>query len=203
MIGGCAPEPPGKGLAALCKPALTHVIPDFATALLRCYYNIALEREKKMLRNILISILHIRRWFCLLTLGALVLLASCGNATTTGSTAATTNTPAGSTPTTAASTPTTATSGSTMKVTIMTDSSGSFAFSPATLTVPVGTMVTWTNMTGAPHTVTSDDGKSFDSGTANPISAQGGTFSFTFTKAGTFAYHCQFHTFMKGTIIVK
>jgi hypothetical protein len=30
MIGGAAPEPPGKGLAALCKPAFTHVIPDFA-----------------------------------------------------------------------------------------------------------------------------------------------------------------------------
>ena len=184
--------------------------------LLCCYYNIALEREKKMQRKILIPVLHTRSWFCLLTLGALVLLAACGNATTTGSTAAPTNTPAGSTPTTvnakgygnttpttAASTPTTTTSGPTKKVTIMTDSSGPFAFSPATLTVPVGTMMIWTNMTGAPHTVTSDDGKSFDSGTANPIGAQGGTFSFTFTKAGTFAYHCQFHTFMKGTIIVK
>jgi plastocyanin len=85
----------------------------------------------------------------------------------------------------------------------MTDSSGSFAFSPATLTISVGTTVIWMNTTGAPHTVTSDDGKSFDSGINTPIGAQGGTFSFTFTKAGTFAYHCQFHTFMMGTIIVK
>lgn len=159
-----------------------------------------------------------------MTLGALVLLAACGNATTTGSTAAptpTTNTSVGSTPTTVnakgygnttpttvaatptTTTPTTTTSGPTKKVTIMTDSSGSFAFSPATLTVSVGTTVTWTNMTGAPHTVTSNDGKSFDSGINTPIGAQGGTFSFTFTKAGTFAYHCQFHTFMMGTIIVK
>ena len=172
-----------------------------------------------MQRKTLTSILHARSWFCLLTLGALVLLAACGNATTTGSTAAptpTTNTSVGSTPTTvnvkgygnttpttAASTPTTTTSGPTKKVTIMTDSSGSFAFSPATLTISVGTTVTWTNTTGAPHTVTSDDGKSFDSGINTPIGAQGGTFSFTFTKAGTFAYHCQFHTFMMGTIIVK
>jgi len=172
-----------------------------------------------MQRKTLTSILHTRSWFCLLTLGALVLLAACGNATTTGSTAAstpTTNTSVGSTPTTvnakgygnttpttAAATPTTTTSGPTKKVTIMTDSSGSFAFSPATLTISVGTTVIWTNTTGAPHTVTSDDGKSFDSGINTPIGAQGGTFSFTFTKAGTFAYHCQFHTFMMGTIIVK
>ncbi len=167
-----------------------------------------------MQRKTLTSILHARSWFCLLTLGALVLLAACGNATTTGSTAPTptTNTSVGSTPTTVNATPTTAaatptptttTSGSTKKVTITTDSSGSFAFSPATLTISVGTTVTWTNMTGAPHTVTSDDGKSFDSGINTPISAQGGTFSFTFTKAGTFAYHCQFHTYMMGTIIVK
>ena len=76
------------------------------------------------------------------------------------------------------------------------------AYSPNPVTVAVGTTVTWTNMTVAPHTVTSDDG-TFDSGAANPIRAQGGTFSFKFMKAGTFAYHCQFHTYMKGTIVVK
>jgi amicyanin len=86
---------------------------------------------------------------------------------------------------------------------ITTDSSGSFAFSPATLTIKTGTTVTWKNTTAAAHTVTSDDGKSFDSGTSNPITAQTGTFSFTFTKAGTFAYHCAIHPFMKATIIVQ
>jgi plastocyanin len=29
------------------------------------------------------------------------------------------------------------------------------------------------------------------------------TFSFTFPKAGTFAYHCTIHPFMKGTIVVS
>jgi amicyanin len=86
---------------------------------------------------------------------------------------------------------------------IITDSSGSFAFSPATLTIKTGTTVTWKNTTSVPHTVTSDDGKSFDSGTANPIAAQTGTFSFTFTTAGTYAYHCEIHPFMKATIIVQ
>jgi plastocyanin len=97
----------------------------------------------------------------------------------------------------------TANTGRTMTVTITMNSNGSFAFSPATVIIPVGTTVTWTNMTDAPHTVTSDDGKTFDSGTAHPIGAQGGSFSFKFTKAGTFAYHCQFHTYMEGTVMVK
>jgi plastocyanin len=73
-----------------------------------------------------------------------------------------------------------------------------FAFSPASITVPVGTTVTWTNKDAAPHTITSDDGTTFDSGNL----ANGATYSFTFTKAGTFAYHCAIHSSMKGTVIV-
>jgi amicyanin len=87
-------------------------------------------------------------------------------------------------------------------VSITRDSSGSFAFSPTTLTIKVGSTVTWTNMTPAPHTVTSDDGKSFDSGISTPIAPSGGTYSFTFKQAGTFSYHCQIHPYMKATIIV-
>ncbi len=65
------------------------------------------------------------------------------------------------------------------------------------LTVPVGTTVVWTNKDSAAHTVTASDG-SFDSGSLD----QGATFSFTFSKAGTFNYTCQFHPNMKGTITV-
>lgn len=145
-----------------------------------------------------------KAWLVLLALSALILLAACGGGTTSSSgstpTAATGTTP---TATTAGTTPTATTAASNgQAVTITTDSSGSFAFSPATLTVKVGTKVTWTNMTQTGHTVTSDDGKSFDSGISNPIAASGGTYSFTFTKAGTFPYHCQIHPFMKATITV-
>ena len=136
----------------------------------------------------------------MLVLGALVLLAACGGST--GGSGSTPTPTSGSTPTPTTGGTTATTTGSNA-VTIATDSSCSFAFSPATLTVKVGTTVTWTNMTQAPHTVTSDDGKTFDSGSANPISPSGGTFSFTFTKAGTFTYHCQIHPFMKATIIVQ
>ena len=142
-------------------------------------------------------------WFVLLALGALVLLAACGGGAPSGS--GSTPTPAtGTTPTatTAGTTPTATTASNGQAVIITTDSSGSFAFSPTTLTIKVGTKVTWTNMTQTGHTVTSDDSKSFDSGISNPIAASGGTYSFTFTKAGTFPYHCQIHPFMKATITV-
>jgi amicyanin len=131
--------------------------------------------------------------FGILALLLAILLAACGGST--GSTGTTPTTSTGGT------TPTAASSGNAVTITV--DSSGSYAFSPATLTVKVGTTVTWTNTTSAPHTVTSDDGKSFDSGISHPISASGGTFSFTFNKPGTYAYHCQIHPFMKATIIVQ
>jgi plastocyanin len=78
------------------------------------------------------------------------------------------------------------------------ESNGSFGFSPATLTIKVGTTVIWKNMSLAPHTVTSDDGQMFDSGTV----AVGGTFRFTFKNTGTFSYHCNIHPYMRATIVV-
>ncbi|HEV8650006.1 MAG TPA: cupredoxin family copper-binding protein [Actinomycetes bacterium] len=72
-----------------------------------------------------------------------------------------------------------------------------FAFSPATLKAKVGQKVTWTNQQGVAHTVTADGG-AFD----HPMPS-GATFSFTFTKAGTFAYHCTIHPSMHGTIVVS
>jgi plastocyanin len=72
-----------------------------------------------------------------------------------------------------------------------------FAFGPASISVPVGSTVTWTNQDSTNHTVTADDG-SFDSGPLAP----GATFSQTFDTAGTFTYHCAIHSSMKGTITV-
>ncbi len=144
--------------------------------------------------------------FSLVALSALVLFAACGGSSTTTGTGTTPTSPPAATPTTGTtSTPaSTATqSGTGTTVTIIVDSSGSYAFSPSTLTIKAGTTVTWKNTTSAPHTATSDDGKTFDSGTTNPIAPQGGTFSFTFKTAGTFAYHCSIHPFMKATIVVQ
>jgi plastocyanin len=49
------------------------------------------------------------------------------------------------------------------------------------------------------HTTTSDNG---DPASWNQTLAPGATFSFTFTKPGTYTYHCAIHAFMTGTIIV-
>jgi len=72
-----------------------------------------------------------------------------------------------------------------------------FAFAPDSRSVKVGDSVTWTNQDGATHTVTADDG-AFDSGNL----AGGKSFSFTFDEAGTFAYHCNIHRRMTGTVTV-
>ena len=73
-----------------------------------------------------------------------------------------------------------------------------FAFTPQVLTVAPGTTITWTNAEEDPHTVTAND-KSFHSSALDT----GGKYSFTFTKAGTYAYFCSLHPHMIGKIIVK
>lgn len=72
-----------------------------------------------------------------------------------------------------------------------------FAFRPVALTVPVNSTVTFTNHDSAPHTASANDG-SFDTGTLK----QGQSMTITFTRAGTYAYFCQFHPFMRGTLVV-
>jgi plastocyanin len=74
---------------------------------------------------------------------------------------------------------------------------GQDAFSPRTLTVVAGTTVTWTNYDEDPHTVTADDGSFTSQSVAN-----GQSFSHTFDTPGTFAYHCEFHPDMTGTVVV-
>lgn len=135
-------------------------------------------------------------WFCLLLAAATLLLSSCGSSTAGSAGTASTPTPA-PTPTIAQPTLTPA-PGSTQVVLITNNSDGSFGFTPATLEIRAGTTVVWKNMSSVPHTVTSDDGTTFDSGTL----AVGGTFRFTFKTAGTFSYHCNIHPYMRSAIIV-
>jgi plastocyanin len=74
---------------------------------------------------------------------------------------------------------------------------GDFAFAPRTVEVPLGSEVTWENTDPTPHTVTGRDG-GFDSGTLDP----GSRFAATFDRAGTFAYFCQIHPTMQGSVRV-
>lgn len=75
------------------------------------------------------------------------------------------------------------------------------SFSPKTLTVAKGTVVKWSNNDSySSHTVTSNDGTSFDSKTI----IGGGDYSYTASTAGTFEYHCTIHGMaMAGTLIVN
>lgn len=127
-------------------------------------------------------------WIALsLCVGATLILVACGG---------TSNAPAQSSPT-AAATSQPSPAATVVKVQIV-EHNGMYAFDPATLTVKKGTQVVWTNVSDAPHTVTSDTG-AFN--TPSTIS-QNQTFMFTFNTAGTFAYHCNVHPYMKATITV-
>jgi plastocyanin len=73
-----------------------------------------------------------------------------------------------------------------------------FAFSPAQITVKAGTHVTWTNHDQTAHTATANN-NSFDTGTIAPKASK----TVDFKKPGTYKYHCAFHAFMTGTVVVK
>jgi plastocyanin len=73
-----------------------------------------------------------------------------------------------------------------------------FDFSPMAITVAVGTTVTWQNLDGEPHTVTSADGLF-----RSPALDQNDSYSFKFTKPGVYKYICSIHPRMMATVTVK
>ena len=73
-----------------------------------------------------------------------------------------------------------------------------FTFTPKSMTVKVGTTVTWTNEDDIPHTVTSAT-KQFKSKALDTDDK----FAFTFTTPGTYEYFCSLHPHMTGTISVE
>jgi plastocyanin len=81
-------------------------------------------------------------------------------------------------------------------------SAAEYSFTPETLSVKVGSTVTWTNNGATTHTATSDagdsltwDSNSLAGSTQNPYggTTPGASFSKVFTKAGVYPYHCSFH----------
>ncbi|HYJ80391.1 MAG TPA: cupredoxin family copper-binding protein [Longimicrobiaceae bacterium] len=72
------------------------------------------------------------------------------------------------------------------------------AFMPTSIEIQAGTRVEWTNNAPLAHTVSADDA-SFESGLIEP----GRTWSYTFTRPGTYPFHCTPHPFMKGTVVVR
>ena len=73
-----------------------------------------------------------------------------------------------------------------------------FSYAPRTLVVDRGTTVTVTNADGTKHSVTADDG-AFDT-----RDLEGGARSrLVLDRPGRFAYHCDIHDYMRGTIEVR
>jgi len=75
-----------------------------------------------------------------------------------------------------------------------------FSFSPTSITVKAGETVSVTNKDVAGHSVTADDGKSFDTG----IIGKDQSVTFTApTTPGTYPFHCIPHPSIKGVLMVK
>lgn len=72
-----------------------------------------------------------------------------------------------------------------------------YMYSPAVLTVRVGTKVTFHNFDGTQHTATSIT-RGFNTGTIQP----GHSVAVTLDKPGVYKYHCLFHAFMVARIDV-
>lgn len=72
-----------------------------------------------------------------------------------------------------------------------------FTYQPDPVVVAAGGKVTWQNQDAAPHTATADD-DSWDTGTIE----QGKIGSESFKEPGTFAYYCEIHPTMRGTVEV-
>jgi plastocyanin len=70
-----------------------------------------------------------------------------------------------------------------------------YEFEPASLTVEVGTTVTWVWDGSATHDVV---GQGFES-----RDQSSGAFRHTFEQPGTYAYECTIHPGMEGTIVVE
>jgi plastocyanin len=74
-----------------------------------------------------------------------------------------------------------------------------FKFVPATVTVKQDARVTVTNQDSTAHTLTADDGRSFDTGTL----AHGASQTISVSKPRSYPYHCSIHPFMHGTLVVR
>lgn len=85
------------------------------------------------------------------------------------------------------------------------DPSNAPGYSPDKIVVVIGVnnTVTWVNDDSAPHTVTSTSVPAgaipFDSGEL--VASE--TYSYTFTVPGTYEYHCGYHPWMTGTVVVE
>src|SRR3954469_4781185 len=74
-----------------------------------------------------------------------------------------------------------------------------FTYQPDVLAVHVGETVEWRNTDIVPHTATSVDKGTFDSGRIQT----GDSWRLTLRKTGTFDYLCTFHPNMRARLVVR
>ena len=74
-----------------------------------------------------------------------------------------------------------------------------FTFAPKPVRVAKGTTVRWLNQDDAVHSVVASDRTLFVSG----LMAQGDDFTFVAAAAGTISYICGVHQYMTGEIVVS
>jgi plastocyanin len=74
-----------------------------------------------------------------------------------------------------------------------------YTYEPATITIPAGSTITFSNEDSTPHTATSKKSGAFETGSIDT----GKSAKLILDQPGTYAYFCAFHPFMKGTIEVE
>jgi plastocyanin len=72
-----------------------------------------------------------------------------------------------------------------------------YVFLPRTVTVKLGGRVLWINRTASLHSVTSDRPRLFDR-SVRPR----GSITLTFRRMGIYRYHCSYHPYQRGIILV-
>ena len=77
-----------------------------------------------------------------------------------------------------------------------------FQFQPSPLEVRVGTTVSWSNRDDILHTVTAGTPGAADGRFNGQLDGPGTLYQFTFTEPGTYAYFCARHESMRGEVRV-
>ena len=78
-----------------------------------------------------------------------------------------------------------------------------FEFVPETVEVDAGATVVWDNRDSAPHTATAADDSQRAMFDTQVVKEAAKSRAITFDKPGRYAYICDLHPFMKGTVVVR
>ena len=78
-----------------------------------------------------------------------------------------------------------------------------FKYAPETVEVDAGASVVWNNRDSAPHTATAADDSQRATFDTQVVKKAAKSRAVTFDEPGRYAYICDLHPFMKGTVVVR